>query len=98
MQATQIMAFAPQTKLQTKQLLQYVEANRPAINLRKTAEYTEAVKYVREILAAYFKVNPPQLKVKLDPWVITGASNMTAIIAEKYSVPIWDIYAEANPY
>ena len=92
------MRYAPQNKMEVKALLQYIEANRPAINKRKTAEYKQAVNSVREIMRAYFAVNPPQLKVKVCPWTITGADNMCKAIAEEYSVPYWDIVAEANPY
>ncbi len=98
MQVTNTVAFAPQTQLQCKALLQYIEANRPAINLRKTAEYTEAVTKVREIMRAYFAVNPPQRIVKTCPWDITGTNIMCKNIAEKFNVPYWDIVAEANPY
>lgn len=97
MQATQTVVFAPQNKLQTKALLQYIEANRPAIDLRKTADYCAAVKSVREIMRAYFAVNPAQRIVKQCPWGITGASAKCAAIAEAFSVPYWDIVYEANP-
>lgn len=92
------MHYAPQNKLQVKALLQYIEANRPAINARKTEDYVKAVNGVKEIMRAYFTVNPPQLKVKQCPWDITGASNMCKQIAEQFKVPYWDIVAEANPY
>ena len=92
------MYYAPQNKQQVKALLQYIEENRPAINKRKTADYKEAVNEVREIMRAYFAVNPPQLKVKVCPWNITGADNMCRNIAETFKVPYWDIVAEANPY
>jgi hypothetical protein len=92
------VVFAPQTKLQVKALLQYIEANRPAINKRKTADYRAAVNAVREIMRAYYAVNPPQRIVKTCPWNITGANNICANIAEEYKVPYWDVIAEANPY
>ena len=92
------VVFAPQTKLQVKALLQYIENNRPAINKRKTADYVAAVKAVREKMRAYYSVNPPQRIVKVCPWTITGANNMCAAIAEEYKVPFWDIVYEANPY
>lgn len=98
MQATQTVVFAPQTKLQVKALLQYIDSNRPAINKRKTADYVNAVKAVREKMRAYYNINPPQRIVKVCPWKLTGASNMCAVIAETFSVPYWDIVYEANPY
>jgi hypothetical protein len=98
MQQAQNVVFAPHTKLQVKALLQYIETNRPAINLRKTADYLSAVKEVREIMRAYFAVNPPQRIVKICPWKLTGASEMCVNIAEAFSVPYWDIVYEANPY
>jgi hypothetical protein len=98
MQATQTVVFAPQTQLQCKALLQYIEENRPAINARKTADYTAAVNAVKEIMRAYFLVNPPQLKVKVCPWDIMGTTKMCKDIAEQFKVPYWDIAAEANPY
>ena len=64
MQAQNVV-FAPQTKLQVKALLQYIENNRPAINKRKTADYLSAVKAVREKMRAYYTVNPPQRIVKV---------------------------------
>lgn len=94
----QDVVFAPQTKLQVKALLQYIENNRPAINKRKTADYVNAVKQVRELMRAYYLVNPPQRIVKTCPWKLTGATEMCAVIAETFSVPYWDIVAEANPY
>ena len=97
MQAQDVV-FAPQTKLQVKALLQYIENNRPAINKRKTADYLSAVKAVREKMRAYYTVNPPQRIVKVCPWNITGANNMCAVIAEQFKVPFWDIVYEANPY
>ena len=94
----QAVVFAPRTKLQVKTLLQYIEANRPAINARKTADYKTAVNNVREIMRAYFAVNPPQLRVKTCPWRQLGTDKMCASIAEQYSVPYWDVIGEANPY
>ncbi len=92
------MHYAPQNKLQVKALLQYIEANRPAINARKTEDYVASVNKVKAIMAAYFKDNPPQLKVKVCPWKLLGTSEMCRQIAEQYKVPYWDIIAEANPY
>ena len=97
MKATSTVVFAPHTKLQVKELLQYIEHNRSAINLRKTADYLSAVKEVRELMRAYFAVNPPQRIVRVCPWRLTGASEMCANIAEAFSVPYWDIAYEANP-
>ena len=97
MQATQTVVFAPQNKLQVKALLQYIEINRPAINRRKTQDYLSAVKQVREIMRAYFAVNPPQRIVKTCPWDIMGTSKMCRDIAETFSVPFLDIVYEANP-
>lgn len=96
MQAQDVV-FAPHTKLQVKALLQYIEDNRPAINKRKTADYKAAVKEVRVLMRAYFKVNPPQRIVKVCPWGITGAKEMCQNIAEAFCVPYWDIVYEANP-
>lgn len=95
--ATQTVVFAPHTKLQVKTLLQYIDDNRPAINRRKTADYRAAVKEVRVLMRAYFKVNPPQRIVKICPWGITGAKEMCQNIAEAFEVPYWDIVYEANP-
>lgn len=94
----QDVVFAPRTKLQVKTLLQYIEANRPAINKRKTADYKMAVKEVREKMRAYFKVNPAQNVVRVCPWTLTGASEMCVNIAEAFEVPYWEVIAEANPY
>ena len=97
MQATQTVVFAPQTKLQVRALLQYIENNRPVINARKTADYLSAVKAVRDLMRAYYLVNPAQRIVKQCPWTLTGASAQCNNIAETYSVPVWDIVYEANP-
>ena len=93
----QDVVFAPQNKLQVKTLLQYIEANRAEINKRKTADYRAAVKEVRDLMRAYFKVNPAQNVVRVCPWKLTGASEMCVNIAEAFEVPYWDIVAEANP-
>ncbi len=97
MKATHTVVFAPHTKLQVKELLQYIEHNRPAINKNKTADYKAAVKEVRELMRAYFAVNPPQRIVKICPWSLTGAKEMCQNIAEAFEVPYWDIVYEANP-
>jgi hypothetical protein len=95
---TQIVSFAPQNKLQVRALLKYSEENKELINSRVTSkEYLQEVRKIREILQAYFEVNPPQLKVKKCPWVITGAKELCKTLAEKYSVPVWNVYAQANP-
>ena len=96
MQAQDVV-FAPQTKQQTKTLLQYIEKNRPAINARKTQDYLSAVKEVRVLMRAYFAVNPAQRIVRVCPWKLTGASEMCVNIAEAFNVPYWDIVYEANP-
>jgi hypothetical protein len=97
MQAVQCVVFAPQSKQEVKALLQYLETNRPAINARKSAEYKAEVLVVREKMAAHFAVNPPQKRVRVCPWDTTGAKSQCANIANKYSVPIWDVIEAANP-
>ncbi len=97
MQQQQNVVFAPQNKQQLKMLLQYVETNRPQINARKSAEYKKEVLVVREKMAAHFAVYPPQKRVRVCPWEITGANTMCASIANKYSIPIWDVIGAANP-
>ena len=92
------VVFAPQTKLQVKALLQYIEENKPAIAARKNEDYKTAVNKVREIMQQYFRINPPQRVVKLCPWKTLGTDKMCANIAEEYKVPYWDVIAEANPY
>ena len=92
-----MLVFAPKTQKQFNVLLQYVDKNRPAIESRKTTEYKQAVANVREIMRAYFAVNPPKLTA-FCPWKHLGTRDMCMQIAEKYSIPIWDIRGEANPY
>ncbi len=91
------MQYAPQNKQQVKDLLQYIDCNKSAIAQRKSQEYMEAVRIVRESLRAYFAVNPAKLNMKKDPWIVTGARTLCCIIAEQFQVPVWDVYAEANP-
>ena len=93
----QNVVFAPNSQKEIRVLLKYIENNRPQINARKSAEYKAEVIAVREMLAAHFAVNPPQLRVKECPWDTTGAKQMCRDIANKYSIPVWDIFMTANP-
>lgn len=98
MTKTSTIVFAPETKLQLKELLKYVENNRPAINARKTAEYKTAVNKVKTMLQEYYLINPPKMRVKVCPWKLTGATSQCADIANTYSIPYWDVVYEAGPY
>jgi hypothetical protein len=91
-----MLAFAPQTQKQFTALLQYVDKNRPAIESRKTAEYKQAVANVREIMRAYFAVNPPKLTA-FSPWKHLGTRDMCVQIAEKYSIPIMGYTGRGKP-
>ena len=97
MQATQTVVFAPQNKLQVKALLQFITNNRDSINAGKTAEYVQAVNKVKQIMRDYFTVNPPKLTA-FCPWKYLGTNVMCEAIANTFSVPYWDVIAEANPY
>lgn len=98
MQANTV-SFVPANKQQINALLQYIDENKPAIAQRmQAAEFIAEVNSVKQMLAAYYAINPPQRIVKTCPWKLTGASNMCEAIARKYSIPIWNVLGAANPY
>ena len=89
--------YAPNSPAEVRALLKYVEVNRPAIDSNKTLEYNTEVLQVKKLMREYYDRNPAQLVVKECPWVLTGATARCEAIARKYSVPYWDVVAEANP-
>ena len=89
--------FAPENSKQVKALLKYIEDNRSVIDNNKTAEYTNEVLTVKSLMRDYYDRNPAQLIVKECPWKLTGATAKCEAIARKYSVPYWDVVADANP-
>ena len=89
--------FAPENSKQVKALLKYIEDNRSIIDNNKTTEYTNEVLTVKSLMREYYNHNPAQLTVKECPWRLTGATAKCEAIARKYSVPYWDVVADANP-
>lgn len=89
--------FAPSSQAEVKALLKYVEINRSIIDSNKTPEYNAEVLTVKKLMREYYDINPAQLVVKQCPWALTGAVARCQAIARKYSVPYWDVVAEANP-
>ena len=89
--------YAPNSQVEVRALLKYVEANRSRIDSNKTAEYNAEVLQVKKLMREYYDCNPAQLIVKQCPWVLAGAVARCEAIARKYSVPYWDVVAEVNP-
>lgn len=94
------LEFAPQTQKQVRALLAYITKDtRSQIEIRRASnEYRDAVASVRAIMRAHFEENPPQRRVKESPWETLGTREMCFAIAREYSVPYWDVIADANPY
>jgi hypothetical protein len=89
--------FAPDTQREARALSEYCANNRPVIETRKTADYHNAVAGIKQLLREYYRDNPAQLIVKQCPWQSTGATARCEAIARRYSVPYWDVVAEAAP-
>jgi len=99
MSQAKTVAFSPRSAQECKALLHYlnIKENRDAVNTRKTEQYMQAVSQVREQLREFFQKNPPRLTA-FCAWKHIGADVACKRIAEQYSVPVWDILQEANPY
>ena len=101
MQQQQTVVFAAQNKEQVRALAAYIndENNYAQIQIqRNTTQYKRAVARVKNIMREHFEKFPPQKRVIVCPWKALGTQQMCFAIANKYSVPYWDVAADANPY
>lgn len=88
--------YVPASQREWKVLLDYVENNSGAINLRKTAAYIKETAVCAEILSKHYAVNPPQLKIKACPWKQLGVSDTIKTIAHKYKVPVYMVTSQVH--
>lgn len=101
MQQQQTVVFAAQNKAQVRALVKYIndENNYAQIQIqRNTTQYKQAVAQVKNIMREHFEKFPPQKRVTVCPWKTLGTQQMCFAIANTYSVPYWDVAADANPY
>lgn len=94
----QRIAFYPNGTKEIRALMQYIGAHREEIvRARSNPQYLKDVAVIRERMREYFEKYPPTRKGP-SAWEILGTNVECGAIAEKYSVPYWDVIAEANPY
>ena len=90
--------FVPTNKQEMRALLAYCSTHRESIQQqRECSEYLNAVATVRDIMQAHFELHPAGPRVTVCPWRTLGTSEMCHAIARKFSVPHWDVAADANP-
>ena len=89
--------FAPQSRREVRALLKYISAQHPDTDANKSAEYNTEVSAVKQSMREYYDADPAQAVVQECPWQLTGATARCEAIARRYSVPVWDVVAEANP-
>lgn len=90
--------FYPNGQKDVRALMQYIESHREEIvQARSNPLYLKDVGVIRERMREYWEKNT------LDPkgpsaWSILGTNVECGKLAEKYSVPYWDVMGDANPY
>lgn len=88
--------YVPNSQKEWDALLDYVENNSAAINKRKTADYIKETAACAEIMSLHYRVNPPQLKIKVCPWKQLGVSDNISVIARKYKVPVYMVTSDVH--
>lgn len=88
--------YVPASQREWKVLLDYVENNSAAINKRKTLAYKTETAQCAEIMSKHYKVNPPQLKIKVCPWKQLGVNDLIKVIANKYKVPAYIVTGDVH--
>jgi hypothetical protein len=90
--------FVPTNKQEMRALLAYCSTHRESIQQRRASrEYLSAVALVRDRMRAHFEQYPAGPRETVCPWRALGTSEMCYAIARKFSVPHWDVSADANP-
>ena len=91
------VVFAPETKQDLRNLLNYIDTHASVIaKRRKNSEYLKEVNVVRSKLAASFAERAPGPGACR--WQEIGVLSICDKIAEQFQVPIYDVVGDANPY
>lgn len=88
--------YVPNSQKEWTVLLDYVENNSGKILKRKTKEYVAETLVCAEIMSQHYKINPPQLRVKVCPWKQLGVTETIKAIARKYNVPAYMVTGDVH--